>query len=340
MKKPYYLAGRPAKYVGLNPAEIVQSPAVLVNGDTIAANAARQYIHPVMSGILGPQMSSYLPLSAMNQAGDILLQLTLASAVKAVEAAAGENNYTVTNVAYVAHIITLDEAGDRRVMDAFSGGQLAINTESWYAYTDTSANGATSANILIGARYASLKTIFTLMQSDADVIAAANRSTGGFIRAQLNYYQYRLGGVLFPGQPITAPYESYAELLKAFQGMVNPETTIGIPLTNYDTNTVIVTIARGALPAEAAAANVNALPVVAAADFQVGWGLFGIGVSLEAFSSRTGLILNGLDTRSSTVHVELTLNVGNAFVADVSSICHFDKLLLIDQQSGATMKLE
>jgi hypothetical protein len=123
--------------------------------------------------------------------------------------------------------------------------------------------------------------------------------------------------------------------------MVNPETTIGIPLTNYDTNTVIVTITRTAAAAVAAAANTNALPVIAAdANFQVGWGLFGIGASLEAFSSRTGLILNGLDTRSSTVHVELTLNAGNAFVVDVLNICHFDKLLLIDQQSGATMKLE
>jgi hypothetical protein len=212
MRKPFYLNGRPANFLGTDPAEIVQSSSLLVNGDTIAANASRQYIHQIMSGILGPQMSSYVPLSAMNQAGDIFLQLTLASAVKAVEAAANQNNYTVTNVAYVAHIVTLDEVGDRRVMEAFSGGQLAINTESWYAYTDTIANGATSANILIGARYASLKTIFTLMQSDADVIAPANRSTGGFIKALLNYYQYRIGGVQFPSQPITTPYESYAEL--------------------------------------------------------------------------------------------------------------------------------
>jgi hypothetical protein len=123
--------------------------------------------------------------------------------------------------------------------------------------------------------------------------------------------------------------------------MVNPETSIGIPFTNYNTNTTRLFLDRTIQNEVAAGAATNYLPAVAATTFDTGYGLFGIGVSLEAFSTRTGLILNGLDTRSSTVHVELTLGAGgNAFVTDVLNICHFDKLLVVDQASGAMMKIE
>jgi hypothetical protein len=183
--------------------------------------------------------------------------------------------------------------------------------------------------------------MFTLLQSDVDVIGTATRSTGGFIKAQLSQYQYRLGGVLFPNQPISTPYESYAELLKAFHGMVHPETAIGVPFTNYNSNTVIVgTESRANRGVTAAGAAANLIVAAVALDTVLGYACFGIGVSLEAFSTRTGLILNGLDTRSSTVHVELTMSAVNAFVTDVLNICHYDKLLVVDQQSGAMMKIE
>jgi hypothetical protein len=103
-----------------------------------------------MSGILGPQTFSYLPLSAMNK-------VSLVTAVKAIEGA--NNDYTVLR----GHVITIAEVGGRKAMDASNGGALAINAESWYTYSDTIANSATSAATLIGARYASLNTIFTLM---------------------------------------------------------------------------------------------------------------------------------------------------------------------------------
>jgi hypothetical protein len=67
----------------------------------------------------------------------------------------------------------------------------------------------------------------------------------------------------------------------------------------------------------------------APANHTLAYALFGIGVGLEAISSRRGLILNGIDTRSSTAYVQLTLNAGNTFVTDVLNIATMTSCCLL-----------
>jgi hypothetical protein len=115
-----------------------------------------------MSGLIGPQNQQYVPLSAMNGAGDMALRLIINDATAAVKATdAGFSSFSITNMRFVVQIVQLDDIAESKVHQAFSGGVLSLYTEGWTTYVNTLAAGGTSASIVIPAKNFSY-TLFPL----------------------------------------------------------------------------------------------------------------------------------------------------------------------------------
>jgi hypothetical protein len=119
-----------------------------------------------------------------------------------------------------------------------------------------------------------------------------------------------------PSTPVAVPKEAYIELMKAFGGYCYPMSSVGIPYANYSSPTTMV---GGELVAQDG----------------TGYGAFAIGLSLEAFTGRTGLIINGVNTYP----LQTLLTFQCAAVAagyNVMTIAHYDVQWTIDEVTGAS----
>jgi hypothetical protein len=122
-----------------------------------------------------------------------------------------------------------------------------------------------------------------------------------------------------PSTTVAVPSESYVELMKTFGGFCYPMSSVGIPYLNYSSATTMV---GGEVVAQDG----------------TGYGAFAIGLSLEGFTGRTGLIINGVNTYPLTT----ILTFQCAAVAagyNVMTIAHYDVQWQIDEATGASKVL-
>jgi hypothetical protein len=97
-------------------------------------------------------------------AGDLRLELTLANATDGVVVVGAVPNYIVEDVEMMLEYTDLASDAARMVNQSTSGGYMI--SFNFFAMNIASSieTGANNCNILIPARYSSLKTLFTIMR--------------------------------------------------------------------------------------------------------------------------------------------------------------------------------
>jgi hypothetical protein len=95
-------------------------------------------------------------------AGDLRLELTLANAMDGVYAAA-YRTYEIKDVELMLEYTDLASDAARMVSPSISGGYM-ISFDSFANVSSSIETWANNCNILISARYSSLKTLFTIMR--------------------------------------------------------------------------------------------------------------------------------------------------------------------------------
>ena len=124
-------------------------------GATLAAGASQVYCVPLLSGIVGVLQNKYLPTRDMS-ASDLWLELTLANASDGVIGDAART-WTVDNVEMMFEYTDLARNAARMVSQSISGGYM-ISFGSFANYSSSLETNTATMNILIPARYSSLKT--------------------------------------------------------------------------------------------------------------------------------------------------------------------------------------
>ena len=129
-------------------------------GASIAAGASHVYCISLLSGVVGVLQNKCLPTGDMTS-GDFRLELTLANAADGILADAALT-WTLDSVELMLE--HTDPASDaaRMVSHSNSGGYM-ISFDSFANYSSSLEFGAGTMNVLIPARYSSLKTIFTII---------------------------------------------------------------------------------------------------------------------------------------------------------------------------------
>jgi hypothetical protein len=168
-------------------------------------------------GIVGVLQSKYLPTGDMT-ARDPRLELTLANATDEVVAVGAAPNYTVEDVEMMLEYTDLASGAARMVSQSNSGGYM-ISFDSFANLASSIETGANNCNILIPARYFSLKTLFTIMRLQENIGTGAQ--TKKTITNRMNLFQdggqwyYSIGGKHVPSTPVKTNMEAAAELCKA-----------------------------------------------------------------------------------------------------------------------------
>jgi hypothetical protein len=101
-------------------------------------------------------------------AGDLRVEITLANnnsgvVVSQEASTAGTKSWKVTEVELMLEYVELNSSS-AQMISAQNAGGYAISFDSFANYASTVAAGGKNANILIPARYSSLKTLFSIFR--------------------------------------------------------------------------------------------------------------------------------------------------------------------------------
>ena len=184
--------------------DTVNSQNICKFGQAIAGNASQDFALPLaLSGVLGPGLNKYLPVSKIT---DLRLELTMEAVTQAVVATAAAS-YTIANPQLVITYVELDPAMAQQI-DSATGGNYILSSESWRNYTTILAANRSSDSILIPARYSSVRTMLHTWRDNAN----ATDGTKYWLSARSNPFysstgvlssiQYAMGPVLVPQSPI------------------------------------------------------------------------------------------------------------------------------------------
>ena len=189
-------------------------------GEDIAATTSRTYAIPLFSGIVGVLQSKYLPTGDLT-GGDLRVELTLANtndAFTQVSATPANDarSWSVDNVELMLEYTDLAADAARMVSQQNSGGYM-ISFDSFANFSSSLEVGTNNCNILIPARYSSLKTIFTVFRQQSYIGSFLKKTITARVNAfaDIGQWYFSVGGKNCPSTPVKTDTEAAAELYKA-----------------------------------------------------------------------------------------------------------------------------
>jgi hypothetical protein len=246
--------------------------------NTIPGQGSMRLAVPLISSILG-NSEKYIPLGLLGAAPivlEIMLQRPSRTGVWATTGRTGDTgqtvpvtvnpvtaaneSYTVTNVRYVAHMVSLDRSfTDLLAKTVREVGSITLHGQGWTSVENTYLNSEGSPVLNLPVRKKSMTAAYTIQKWQNDGSAAGvytNQKMMCGVGKQMDCtsYQYQIGAVQYPQQAVqfssagtvidgnargcAAPY---AELAKSFGrlGVTSAETSLSrvtFGLTNSPTN--------------------------------------------------------------------------------------------------------
>jgi hypothetical protein len=259
------------------------------------------YTIPLLYGIIGCMQSKYLPTGDMS-AGDLRVEITLANTNDGVTTSLTDTTtraktWIVEDVKLMLEYVELNSEA-ARMISAQNAGGYAISFDSFANYASTVAAGEND-NILIPARYSSLKTLFYIFRLQTDIGKADAKTTNSRVNPITDdgHWYYSIGGKNVLSTPVKSSTEAYAELPKAINAFGAVDHTFMIQRSSW--------IAPS--------------------------GTYVVAVDLETLAHKSKLTESGINTLSANRHLIMQFGSANglAKAARVDTFAHYDAILLI-----------
>ena len=276
---------------------ILQGSGSSRTGVSLASSASAYFCIPILSGVIGPLQSKYLPLGAA-VGGDLRLELTLAAANTAV-VSASDADWSISDIELQLEYVEVNSEVDRMIQQA--NPRFVISCESFANYTNTieAAASAKQNNLLIPARFSSLKTLYTFFRLQEDITKKESRSISARPYPNLKNFYYQVSGENIPSTPVRETVESFAELQKALHVFGSADNTSLITKEIY-------TLTTGA------ATNSG----------------FAIGQNLETLSHKSTVTESGKNTLNTNCYLLGETDLDSNL--QVSTFAHFDMILVLE----------
>jgi len=273
-------------------------------------------------------------------------------------------SYQMTDIEYHANVVTLSGEA-QAVIDQMTGGVYQISTSSYRHYSNTIPAGSTQNEILVPARFSSLKSLFHCLRPQANLNNASHFSISERIKNYFTRAQLRIGSALYPSQPIemtnnyyqpaptsatTASFSSgpngnapqaYSLLINALGSSIN---TLNIPCN---------------MNGEVYGNNTSGLPITTDGSYYISSHVgstsgFVLGFDVESFGPSdtcSGPLSAGLNTLGISIYLNLSvdaINLGTTTITalpfesamvvacQVDSFAHFD---LVATVAGGSMSV-
>jgi hypothetical protein len=311
----------PGSFVNGTSTEVLMTTVGERLNQTYATNAInttvpnRTYALNLMSYVGSLCGNKYIPLFDM-VSSPLSLEITFVSSLLKflnVAVALANNNFTISNVEFIGTFIELSDEAIQSIRNSQGGQplQYVIQNYSNITYSTTLYNGsATSINIPVSARYASLKSLFCIPRRYADGLETYFPYSSTHFN--INQWRVRIGSLLLPSKAPNSIAEHYAELLKAIGSLSDLNHEPSINWYNYNS----ITPPANVETATAASATTRSM-------------CFALGFDLETYAgAEKDRIYSGMDTRNSDIFWNIDFNA-TGIGADV--VVRFDVYALYDQ---------
>ena len=260
-------------------------------------------VMPILSGIIGTLQSKYLPVGDMS-AGDIRVELTLANAADGVVAAAARK-WSVSDVNLQLEYVELNSEAARMISQQNAGGYV-ISGDSFANYANTVPSGVSNGNVLIPARFSSLKTLFTVFRKQGNIGNSSAKTVSeryNPLNSATAQAYYSIGGRNLPSTPMSSPTEMAAEVSKALHAF-----------GTVDSNSMLTRGKYGSTD-----------------------GAFVLAQDLETSSHKSRVSEKGINTLSTNTHLVTQFGLSLPAALRVDTFAHYDFVLLI-QNGQATVR--
>ena len=296
-------------------------------GGQIAVSASQTVCMPLLSGVIGLGSDKMLPIGLL--VDDIRVEITFEQQVQGmVASAAAGTAWSISSLELELCIVELSDEGEHMVRNITPPERpIYLHGNSWRHYVSTLA-AATSGmySTLVPARFASVKSLVLCPRRATEINGATSYSTTSRCNPCFSTYGWRVGASLIPNKYITLENtnttqgyaEAFAETIKAWHGLNSYYISTALPTNIYNT-------ADGAFLLGPVT---NITGTLAANSYQNG---FVIAQELESFANRSDVLLAGLNTLSSQVFFETTINsAGPTVTTTLDFYANYDHIIVLE----------
>lgn len=300
-------------------------------GQILPITSSYDFATVLVNGVLGSQPSKYIPLGKLNDG--LILEITLANFaqafivrnnanppiidtaanVTAAVQAALTGLITLSNVTFVANCVQLGDTAESLVSRMPDQGIFEIASKDWKTYNAPIAVGATSASILVPARFQSISTLLGWHHEDALQNDYRLKYLTSRIRNNLSTYQFRINGMPAPPFPINCAgngAQAFAELEKTVNSLTSTLHQVSLQQSEW------VSDAAGAHGAF----------------------VWGMNCDTLAFAQEQP-VFNGVRTVDGNMFYDLTYTAaGAAATGKIYAAVQFDTVLVIDGEGNMSVR--
>ena len=288
-----------------------QKCSVPFSDNTTASN--KTLCVPLISGFLSNTGNKYIPLGSSR---GFTIEITLATPNSFLQAAT-DCEYTISNVSYNAPIvyITGNEFASNWSNVLQNVGGVAWSGHTFKSYVSTISAGASEKIVSINDRSRSLKSIFSILRTQANVNVKTRFGLGNSTLALTSAYNYRIGDLTLPPSRVQMTVSASANQ----QGM------------NVAKAFNEVQKALGQMNSLNAGGLVNIVNYQSVDDVASSDGLGMLGLDCEAYLSDAGISSSGIDTASNGLQVSLELTCAPTAETRVDTFCMIDAIYHLDE---------
>ena len=220
-----------------------------------------------------------------------------------------------------------------KIVDASTGGKYTISSETWRWYGNTVSGTGSQDNLLIPARYSSVKGLIGFYRpayaQNNFIYAAQSHRVNPFYHASNSCsLQFAIGSQLYPNAPMRSAAEVFTEVQRYFHSLGSTDVRGCITQNNWNViSDAVTTNVYPLVVGTSSAANV-------ASHFNtLGTGIFAI--NLDSVSNRSDVMSSGVSTLNQNITMNATYpstyttaNANKQLRVDVWA--HLDMILAIE----------
>lgn len=318
-------------------------------GANIPVSSSQTVCMPLL-GLLGLGSSKMIPMGLLSD--DIRVELTWESAILGMVYATSNATkvaWSLTGIELELCIVELSDEGESMVQSSNNGDPLYIHTNSWRHYSSQTTANTGTASCLVPARFASAKSLVMLPHQSA-LLGSTYYSTGSRVNPNIASYSWRIGSSIVPSKPvqlelgsgstavISGGAEAYSEVQKAWHALDNSSASGVLSSNVYNSREVALTgtpwfacnTTAGLGYGSFTTADLASAPQIFSHPCTSQNG-FCIATEVESMSQRSDLLISGLNTLSSNIFFEYSVNTVTSAVGNytLDFFCNYDSILCL-----------
>ena len=277
----------------------------------------RRICVPLISSVIGCMAEKYLPIGGRDIG--LRVRLTMADPVIALKLVGADTTigYTLKDVTLEMEYLEVAPSIYQTLASETGDGIFKISGVGISNFSNTGLVGTTQQNMLIPARYSSVRNFLTVNRPQFNLNNKWANTIGSRTRDNINSYLYRIGGISYPSMAVSVDAftgaECLTEVIKTFHAHADLNMNICFNRDDF-------------------VRNVAAAPTAATTNTAESVGTFVMGIDFEesGFSSSQ---MSGISTVGGNVFLELTYAAAST-ATQFDTFCFYDQIIEINSSTG------